>query len=131
MRMSGDCILASNIVIDILRGDDATIKVVGQLRKIYVPVIVFGELYYGANKSDRTDKRFFEIEQLKHRVTSLNISELTSKHYGEIKDQLRQKGNLIPENDIWIAAIVKAKGIPLMTTDKHFQKVDGIVVYPI
>ena len=57
MQMSGDYILASNIVIDIFRGDSTTIKAISQLNEIYVPVIVIGELYYGANKSNQTNKK--------------------------------------------------------------------------
>lgn len=126
--MSGDYILDSNIVINVFRGDAETIKIVSQLNKVYVPVIVIGELYYGANKSRQTNKKILEIEQLKQRVELLEVNELTSRYYGEIKDQLRQKGKPIPENDIWIAAIVKEKGLPLLTNDKHFQEVDGITI---
>jgi len=49
----------------------------------------------------------------------------------EIKNQLSQKGKPIPENDIWIAAIAKEAGLPLLTKDKHFQEVDGIQVTSI
>ena len=121
--MSGDYILDANIVIDIFRGDAITIKAISQLNKIYVPVIVIGESYYGANKSNQTNKKILEIEQLKQRVEILEVNELISKYYGEIKDQLRKKGKPIPENDIWMAAIVKEKGLPLLTNDKHFQDI--------
>lgn len=117
--MNGDYILDSNIVIDIFRNDAETIKVVGRLRSVAIPVVVLGELYYGANKSDQTLKRTLEIEELKNRVTVLNITEKIAETYGEIKDQLYQKGKPIPENDIWIAAITKEAGLPLLTKDKH------------
>lgn len=131
MRMNGDYILDSNIVINIFRNDVETIERVSQLRTIYIPVIVLGELYYGANKSNQTPKRTLEIEQLKRRVNLLEVTEKTAEKYGEIKDQLRQRGKPIPENDIWIAAIVKETGLPLLTSDKHFQKVEGIQITSI
>lgn len=124
--MSGDYILDSNIVIDIFRNDAKTIKRVSQLRTIYIPVIVLGELYYGAQKSSQTPKRTLEIEQLKRRVNLLNVTDKTAEYYGGIKDELRQKGKPIPENDIWIAAIAKETGLPILTRDKHFQEVEGI-----
>ncbi|NJL76691.1 MAG: type II toxin-antitoxin system VapC family toxin [Saprospiraceae bacterium] len=126
--MSGDYILDSNIVIDIFRNDSATISEVTKLNKIYVPVIVLGELHYGANKSSQTSKRTLEIDQLKRRVILLDVTDRTAKHYGEIKNKLHQKGKMIPENDIWIAAIAMETGLPLLSNDKHFQFVDGIVV---
>lgn len=118
-------------MINIFRNDLETIERVSQLRTIYIPVIVLGELYYGANKSNQTPKRTLEIEQLKRRVNLLEVTEKTAEKYGEIKDQLRQKGKPIPENDIWIAAIAKETGLPLLTSDKHFQEVEGIQITSI
>ena len=62
IAMDGDYILDSNIVIDIFRNDTEAIAEVSQLSTIYVPVIVLGELYYGANKSSQTPNRIIEIE---------------------------------------------------------------------
>lgn len=84
--MSGDYILDSNIVIDIFRNDTDTIKSVSQLSTIYIPVIVLGELYYGANKSNQTSKRIIEVEQLKERVSLLEVTDRTATFYGEIKN---------------------------------------------
>ncbi|MEL7119328.1 MAG: type II toxin-antitoxin system VapC family toxin [Bacteroidota bacterium] len=129
--MNGDYILDSNIVINIFRNDVETIQKVSELKNIYIPVIVLGELHYGANKSNQTKKRTLEIEQLKRRVIILEINDKTAELYGEIKNQLRQKGRLIPENDIWIAAIAKEIGLPILTNDKHFLEVDQIKVVAI
>jgi tRNA(fMet)-specific endonuclease VapC len=95
--MNGSYILDSNIVINVFRNDSKTIERVTQLRNIYIPVIVLGELYYGANKSNQTPKRTLEIEQLKSRVNLLEVTEKTAEKYGEIKDQIRQKGNPSPK----------------------------------
>ena len=126
MRMNGDYLLDSNIIIDIFRGDKKTISRVKRIDGVYVPVIVIGELYYGANKSDQTPKRKLEVEQLEEMVTVLNITRSTARIYGEIKDKLRAKGRPIPENDIWIAAISLEHQLTLITKDKHFENVEGI-----
>ena len=128
MRMSGKYLLDSNIIIDIFRGQSGTINKIKEIEIIYIPVIVLGELYYGANKSNQTLKRILEVEELEKKVIILDITKSTAKIYGEIKDQLRSKGKLIPENDIWIAAIAKEHGLPLLTRDGHFKKVDGITI---
>ena len=126
MRMNGDYLLDSNIIIDIFRGDKKAISRIKRLYVVYVPVIVIGELYYGANKSDQTPKRKLEVEQLEEMVTVLNITRSTARIYGEIKDKLRAKGRPIPENDIWIAAISLEHQLTLITKDKHFENVEGI-----
>ena len=54
--MNGEYVLDSNIIIDIFRGKQtATNQLV--LTKAYVPSIVLGELYFGANKSEKTEER--------------------------------------------------------------------------
>jgi len=126
--MSGKYLLDSNIVIDIFRGREETIEQVKLLDSIYIPAIVLGELYYGANKSNQTPKRILEIEQLEQSAIILDVTKATAKVYGKIKDQLREKGKLIPENDIWIAAITKEHNLTLITRDHHFEHVDTIKV---
>jgi tRNA(fMet)-specific endonuclease VapC len=98
--MNGKFLLDSNIVIDIFRGRTKTIDKVKEIDSIYIPVIVLGELYFGANKSNQTPKRILEIEQLEKTVIILDITKITARVYGEIKEKLRAKGTLIPENDI-------------------------------
>jgi len=49
-------------------------------------------------------------------------------HYGNIKEQLRQKGKPIPENDIWIAAIALQYDNILVSRDEHFSAVPGLTV---
>ena len=50
----------------------------------------------------------------------------TARHYGQIKDDLRRKGQPIPENDIWIAAIALRHGLTLVTRDVHLSKIDAL-----
>ena len=128
MRMNGEYLLDSNIVIDLFRGDQQTISRIKQVKEIKIPVIVIGELYFGANKSDHMPKRLQEIKQLEEFVTILNITKSTARIYGEIKDQLRIKGKPIPENDIWIASIAKEHHLTVLTKDKHFENIEGISI---
>lgn len=52
----------------------------------------------------------------------------TARHYGYIKDHLRAKGNPIPENDIWIAALAKQYHLTLISRDQHFSVIKEIKV---
>ncbi len=49
-----------------------------------------------------------------------------SDNYALIKTSLLNKGNPIPENDIWIAAIAKQYYLTLITNDKHFSVIEGL-----
>lgn len=126
--MNGKYLLDSNIVIDLFRGDQRIISKINQIKEIKIPIIVIGELYFGAYKSKQISKRLEEIAQLKELVVILNVTKSTAKIYGKIKDQLRSKGKPIPENDIWIASIAKEHNHILLTKDNHFQNIDGILL---
>jgi tRNA(fMet)-specific endonuclease VapC len=52
--------------------------------------------------------------------------EATPELYGRIFAQLAQAGTLIPQNDIWIAAIALQSDLPLATGDAHFGHVTGL-----
>jgi tRNA(fMet)-specific endonuclease VapC len=119
-------ILDSNIVIDLFRKDASTIETIRNISLVYIPVVVLGELYYGANLSSQKQKRKLEIEGLSNKVIVLDCTKETAFIYGGIKAELKNKGKKIPENDIWIAAIAIENNLPLLTNDKHFGFVDGL-----
>ena len=48
--------------------------------------------------------------------------------YGEIAAELREAGSMIPQNDIWIAAVARVVGAVVVTSDKHFQHVKNLPI---
>jgi hypothetical protein len=53
--------------------------------------------------------------------------EITADRYSRIANQLKLQGNPIPTNDIWIAAQTMEHGAELITSDRHFEKINGLV----
>ena len=120
-------VLDSNILIDLFRKDIKTVEQIKAMPRVYIPVIVLGELYYGACMSDRMKRRISEIERLATKVITLDITKETTALYGEIKAKLKRRGKKIPENDIWIAALCIQHDLPLLTNDIHFDEVENLV----
>ena len=56
----------------------------------------------------------------------LDITEPTTHYYAEIVLELKRKGKPIPTNDLWIAALCRQHGLPLLSRDLHFDSVAGI-----
>ena len=56
----------------------------------------------------------------------LPVEEATAGRYAEVRDELRAKGRPIPENDVWIAALARQHGLPVVTHDDHFEHVEGL-----
>jgi len=121
-------ILDSNIVVDYLRNKDDTVKKVEIYHEIYLPVIVCGELLFGAaisgNPLKHQEKTQAFISRSRILVADLNVAQ----QYAEVRKHLQAKGRPIPENDIWIAATAHTYGFKLITRDQHFANIDFLNV---
>ncbi|HNT35703.1 MAG TPA: type II toxin-antitoxin system VapC family toxin, partial [bacterium] len=115
--MGGKFILDTNIVIALFAGDKAVKDKVTQAEEIYVPIIVLGELHYGAKKSSQVAANVARIEEFASSTSVLMCDRTTARFYGEVKEGLRRKGTPIPENDIWIAAIARQHEMSLVARD--------------
>ena len=122
-------LLDTNIIAAWLKGEKGvTDKIAKDKRQIQIPVIVIGELYYGAMYSTHTQKNVEDIETIISNFDVLPIDVDTTIVYGEIKAALRKKGKPLPENDIWIAAIAQRYKLTIITRDKHFKEIESITV---
>ena len=126
--MSGRVLLDTNIVIALFANETVILQRLAATDEVFVPSIVLGELYFGAYKSVRTDENIARINEFAANNTVLSGQLATAQRYGVIKHQLRSRGNPIPENDIWIAAIAMQYQLTLVTRDAHFQNIDGLML---
>ena len=124
--MNGKYLLDTNIVIGLFANDFKIVSKIQYTIEIAVPCIVIGELCYGANKSMKSEENLERIDDFARNNIILNCDENTAKLYGVIKDRLRLKGHLIPENDIWIAAIALQNNLSLITRDEHFKEFENL-----
>ena len=127
-KMSGKCVLDTNIVIGIFAADNKILKKLKSDSQIFIPGIVLGELFYGAMLSTQVKENVKRIEELAQSCPVLNCDGQTSFIYGKIKSGLKLKGKPIPENDIWIAALSIQHKIKLISRDSHFSFIDGLEI---
>ena len=92
--------LDTNIISGWLKGEAAIADKIDKAEVVYIPIIVIGELYYGASFSTQVAKNVSNIKALTDRYPLLSLDEQTTIEYGNIKSTLRKKGKPIPENDI-------------------------------
>ena len=95
---------------------------------VFSPVVV-GELMFGFRNGTRFKENMDELDRfLEHEaVDLLPIGKITSDRYSRIAAKLKQQGTPIPTNDIWIAAQAMEQGAELITSDRHFDKISGLV----
>ncbi len=126
MNQSGRYLLDTNIVIAIFADEVVVQERRRNVEKVFLPSLVIGELYFGARKSDRSTENLAKINEIVQQIRIIPCNLGTAQWYGIIKDQLRRKGCLIPDNDIWIAAIAMQRGLILVTRDAHFDEVESL-----
>ena len=94
--------------------------------EIAIPVIVLGEYTFGIRQS-RDRKRYEKwLAWMIANCRVLSVNERTAEQYAEVRDELKRCGRPIPANDLWIAALVKQHGMPLLSRDRHFDLVPGL-----
>jgi len=111
------------------RGHDQIRHRIQEASLIQLNPVVLGELQAGFLKGTRLAENRAELGKFlaSPRSAVVPIDEETAERYAVIYDALRQAGNPIPTNDIWIAASAMQHGSVLLTTDPHFRSVAQIV----
>jgi tRNA(fMet)-specific endonuclease VapC len=126
--MNGRYLLDTNIIIALFADEQQIKDNLIKADEVLIPVIVIGELYFGARKSGRPIENVARIDDVVRNSVVLGCNEETAGQYGQIKNQLRSKGRPLPENDIWIAAIALQHNLVLVSRDEHFQEIDRLQV---
>jgi predicted nucleic acid-binding protein len=120
--------LDTNAYSDFLRGAPARVDIVRRADRLFLPLVVLGELRAGFAAGSREAENQATLRQFlaSPRVRVLRPDETTTEHYAQIFLQLRQQGAAIPTNDLWIAALALQHGVELCTSDAHFLQVTGL-----
>ncbi|CAB1065658.1 VapC toxin protein [Olavius sp. associated proteobacterium Delta 1] len=94
-----------------------------------ISVITWGELLFGAEKSQQRKKVLQLLEEFKTFIPVLPIPESAGITYGAIRASLESTGEPIGNNDLWIAAHAKAAALTIVTNnEREFQRVPGLKV---
>ena len=121
-------VIDTSVVIELIKGNLAVTQKVNTYEVILVSPIVLSELYFGAYRSANPKKHLKKIKLALTKSTVLPINSTTTKTFVSIKVALYAKGNVIPDNDIWIASAAMQKRLPLYTNDKHFKRINGLLL---
>jgi tRNA(fMet)-specific endonuclease VapC len=94
-----------------------------------ISLITYGELVYGVRKSPDPHGAMMILEELTALIPVLPMAADAAETYGTIRSDLAARGELIGNNDLWIAAHAKSLGMILVTNnEKEFQRVSGLTI---
>lgn len=128
--MSGEIALDTSVAIRFLNGDAAITEKVLALPEIVLPIVVVGELLFGAENSTRPLQNLPRYLEFISACVVVPLGGETAKIYARTRLALKRKGRPIPMNDVWIAAQCIEQGWVLVTDDTDFGYVDGLILEP-
>ena len=92
-----------------------------------ISVITYGELLYGAKKSERVEKNLALIHRIGEIFPIIDVSRSIIETFSSLKSNLEQKGQIISDMDLLIASTALSLNYTLVTNNiQHFQRVKGL-----
>jgi tRNA(fMet)-specific endonuclease VapC len=126
--MIGEIALDTSVAVRFLNGDIAVTERVLAIPEVVLPMVVVGELLFGAENSTRPLQNLPRYLEFISACVVLPIGKETATTYARTRLALKRKGRPIPMNDVWIAAQCLEQGWVLVTDDADFDYVDGLML---
>lgn len=119
----------TNAYSQLLRGNAALAAVLGISDEIVVPAAVVAESVEGFLLGTRFQDNMARLDAFLARPNvRLQPADMRiAVRFGILKAGLHRKGRPIPVNDIWIAATAFETGTQIVSYDRHFDEIDGLV----
>ena len=119
----------TNAYTALFAGNEGIADLISDSEAILLSAVVVGELLDGFLGGTREEENRHDLEQMraKSRTVVVPITADTAEWFATVKQQLRRKGTPIPINDVWIAASALEHGATLVSLDRHFENVDGLL----
>jgi len=94
-----------------------------------ISVITYGELAYGVEKSRFREQATKQLMELAGLLPVMGLPLQAGQFYGTIRAALEVKGEIIGNNDLWIAAHARAAGLTLVTNnEREFRRIQGLKI---
>jgi len=122
-------LLDTNAVIHSIRGRPEAVRTRVDAEgpdRVAVSAVTVAELWYGAEKSERSNRHdLFEAFLAPYEI--LPFDEEAGREHGRLRHQLRHAP--IGERDLFIAAIARVAGLTVVTANtREFERVPGLAV---
>jgi tRNA(fMet)-specific endonuclease VapC len=100
-----------------------------QAGDLAMSIITYGELRFGAEKSDRYPATMDALELFTRSVPVLGMENEVARVYARIRLDLELRGQVIGSNDLWIAAHCLHLGLTLVTNNEsEFRRIPNLPI---
>jgi tRNA(fMet)-specific endonuclease VapC len=94
-----------------------------------ISVITYSELVYGVEKSRFREQATKQLAELTGLLPVMELPPRAGEFYGAMRAVLKSNGEVIGNNDLWIAAHARAAGYTLVTNNEHeFRRIQGLKI---
>jgi tRNA(fMet)-specific endonuclease VapC len=124
-------LIDTDIIIYSLKGKQDVRDWMLETRNIpkFISVITYGELIYGARKSEHTEKNTAAVNRIADLFPVIDINKGIIEIFGEIKAKLERSGYRIDDMDLLIASTSMYMNFALVTNNKkHFHRIDDLIL---
>ena len=116
-------ILDTKAVSALADGEPGAVEQLTRAPDAAIPVVVLGEFRYGIVQSRHRRQYERWLSELLDVVRVLEINEETTVRYADLRLELKKSGSPLPANDVWVAALCRQYGQPILSRDRHFDVV--------
>lgn len=97
------------------------------LHDVGMSIVTYAELRFGAEKSASPAEGLRTLEEFTEGVPVLLFNREVAGIYGKVRLYLQRKGQIIGNNDLWIAAHCLQLGLTLITNNEdEFRRVPNL-----
>lgn len=95
----------------------------------FISVITYGELLFGAKKSQKLEKNLATVYQIKELFPILEIEKAIIETFSDIKVSLHKIGEPIDDMDLLIGSTALARNLILVTNnERHFSRIPSLKI---
>jgi len=101
---------------------------------VVIPAVVWAEALIGVRLADspsRAARRRAHLEAVRQHAEIEPFTPEVAEHYADIYAELSERGAMIPQNDLTVAATCRALGFGVLVgprDEEHFRRVEGLDV---
>lgn len=126
--------LETSVIINFLRGKEKTLETIenleGELSSSFVCLAELYEGIYQIKEKQRAERGVLDFFSGLSEI--YGIDEEIAKNFGQIRANLKQKGKVIEDLDILLAATCLVYGLVLVTSNpRHFERVKNLEVLSV
>lgn len=94
-----------------------------------ISVITYGELLFGAKKSQSPEKNMAIVYRIKELFPIIDVDKAIVETFSELKANMQKAGSIIDDFDLLIASTALTMNSTLVTNnEKHFSRIKGLKI---